>query len=67
MNCRSKIELIVYQIVFLVSLCIICVLLAVFGWFRDINPPEYNPSTSSPSKNLNNVTSVAYIPTYDHQ
>jgi 2',3'-cyclic-nucleotide 2'-phosphodiesterase (5'-nucleotidase family) len=58
MGCRSKAELTVYQIVFLISLCIISVLIAVIGWFRDINPPEYD--TSSLTKNSNNATPVVH-------
>jgi len=42
MGCRSKIELNVCQIVFLISLCIISILIAVIGWFRDIDPADYN-------------------------
>ncbi len=56
MNCRSKIELNVCQIVFLIFLCAISIFLAVIGWFRDIDPAEYNPSP----KSLNNVTSVVH-------
>jgi hypothetical protein len=58
MGCRSKIELNVWHICFLISLCIIAILLAVFGWFRGIDPVEYNTS----SQNLNNVTSVVHTP-----
>jgi 2',3'-cyclic-nucleotide 2'-phosphodiesterase (5'-nucleotidase family) len=58
MNCRSKLELNVYQIVFLISICIISILLAVIGWFRDIDPMLYK--TSSSVKNLNNITTVVH-------
>ncbi|CAF0739568.1 unnamed protein product [Rotaria sp. Silwood1] len=61
MGCRSKIEVTVCQIAFLISLCTIATILAVFGWFRGIDPPGDNisPSSSSSSSNyLNNVTSV---------
>ena len=51
MNCRSKIELNTCQLVFLVSLSLICVLAAVTGWFRTIDPAVYG--------NLNHVTSIA--------
>lgn len=58
MGCRSKVELNVCQIVFLISICIISVFIAVIGWFRDINPVPYKPSPSSSSKEPNNVTSI---------
>jgi len=58
MNCRSKLELHVWQIVFLTSLCVISVLFAVIGWFRAIDPVEYD--TSSSSTIPNKVTSVVH-------
>ncbi|CAF0808154.1 unnamed protein product [Rotaria sordida] len=63
MGCRSKVELTVCQIAILISLCIIAVPLAVFGWFRGIDPLEYNissssSSSSSSSKHSNNVMPV---------
>ncbi|UJR33451.1 hypothetical protein I4U23_020896 [Adineta vaga] len=55
MNCRSKVELNVCQVVFLTSLCLIAVFLAVFGWFRTIEPAEYLTS-----KSQDKVTSVVH-------
>ncbi|CAF2700447.1 unnamed protein product [Rotaria sp. Silwood2] len=57
MGCRSKVELTVCQIVFLISLCIIAILIAVIGWFRGIDPPGDNISVSS--NYLKNVTPIA--------
>lgn len=57
MNCRSKVELNVCQITFLTSLCIIAVFLAVFGWFRTIEPAGYISATA---KSQQKVTSVVH-------
>lgn len=46
MSCRSKVEVTVCQIVFLGALCIVSVFLAVFGWFRNIEPADYLQATS---------------------
>jgi 2',3'-cyclic-nucleotide 2'-phosphodiesterase (5'-nucleotidase family) len=54
MTCPKKIELNFWQLVFLVSLSLICVIAAVTGWFRTIDPAVYRPL---PHRNLNNVTS----------
>jgi 2',3'-cyclic-nucleotide 2'-phosphodiesterase (5'-nucleotidase family) len=59
MGCPSKVELNVCQICFLITLCTITTFLAVFGWFRGINPVGYDTSTSSPP-NVNNVTAVVH-------
>ncbi len=58
MNCRSKFELNVCQIVFLISISVISILLAVIGWFRNIDPMVYKTSPSP--KNLNNITTVVH-------
>ena len=50
MNCRSKVELNVCQIVFLTTLCAISVFLAVFGWFRTIEPAGFDTATPPPHK-----------------
>lgn len=57
MGCRSKVELTVCQLTFLISLCSIAVILCVFGWFRGIDPVGYG--ASSPS-HIHNITSVVY-------
>lgn len=41
MNCQRKIELSRFQLIFLISLSIICICLALFGWFRTIDPVVY--------------------------
>ncbi|CAF0753263.1 unnamed protein product [Adineta ricciae] len=57
MNCRSKVELNVCQITFLTSVCIIAAFLAVFGWFRTIEPAGYISATA---KSQQKVTSVVH-------
>ena len=54
MGCRDKIELSVWQICFLITLSIVCVTIAVAGWFRTIDPPDYGKLSNN---KLNNVTS----------
>jgi 2',3'-cyclic-nucleotide 2'-phosphodiesterase (5'-nucleotidase family) len=54
MVCRKKIELSIWQLIFLVSLLLICVIAAVIGWFRTIDPAIYN---KIPHRK-NNVTSI---------
>jgi 2',3'-cyclic-nucleotide 2'-phosphodiesterase (5'-nucleotidase family) len=55
MSWHSKIELSIWQFIFIVSLSIICVLAAVFGWFRTIDPAVYkNPHQ------VNNITSILH-------
>jgi 2',3'-cyclic-nucleotide 2'-phosphodiesterase (5'-nucleotidase family) len=56
MACRNKIELSVWQIVFLVSLCLVTAVLALIGWFRTIDPGKYD--TSASSRAYINVTTV---------
>lgn len=58
MACRSKMELSVWQIGFLVTLCLVSTLLAMIGWFRTIEPVEYDISSTASSRTLNNVTAV---------
>ena len=58
MNCRSKVELTVCHTTSLILLCLIAVVLAVIGWFRDLDPSIYQTSLIR-SKNLN-VTSVVH-------
>jgi 2',3'-cyclic-nucleotide 2'-phosphodiesterase (5'-nucleotidase family) len=61
MSCRNKIELNICQLIFLVSLSLICVIAALTGWFRTIDPFVYG---QLPCKNLtkfNNVTSIVDI------
>ena len=58
MACRGKVELSVWQIGFLVTLCLVSTLLATIGWFRTIEPVEYGKSAASSSRVLNNVTAV---------
>ena len=59
MACRNRIELSVWQISFLVCLCLASALLAIVGWFRTIDPIDYQTSSRWPStKKLNNVTAV---------
>lgn len=61
MGCRSKIELSVWQVVFLVTLALICTVFAVVGWFRTIDPAPYNRPSNERSTKLNNVTSVVDV------
>jgi hypothetical protein len=56
MGCRDKTELSVWQICFLITLSIICVIIAVAGWFRTIDPPDYG-KLSNKWNRFNNVTS----------
>lgn len=57
MGCGNKIELNVCQITSLISICVITTLLAIFGWFRDINLVDYKSSSGK----SNNVTSFVHI------
>ncbi|CAF3385189.1 unnamed protein product [Rotaria socialis] len=61
MGCKSKVELNVCQVTFLISLCSIAVILAVFGWFRGIDIGDYEASSAS-SKSHNTVASVVHAP-----
>jgi 2',3'-cyclic-nucleotide 2'-phosphodiesterase (5'-nucleotidase family) len=66
MGCQNKVQLSVWQIVFLTTLCVISVVIAVIGWFRTIDLVEYDIST-----HRNNVTSVVHthlrsMPYLDH-
>ncbi|UJR13761.1 hypothetical protein I4U23_000771 [Adineta vaga] len=56
MNCRSKIELTLWHLYLLISLCILCVITALFGWFRPIYTNEYDRPW-----HRNNVTSTIDI------
>jgi len=58
MNCRNKVELNICQLVFLVSLCLICVIAAVTGWFRTIDPAVYGRISHKNLNKINNVTSI---------
>ena len=60
MNCRSKTELTLCQLSFLIILCMLTTLLAIFGWFRHVDPVEYKSTTA----HYNNVTSI--IRTHSH-
>jgi 2',3'-cyclic-nucleotide 2'-phosphodiesterase (5'-nucleotidase family) len=55
MSWHNKIELNIWQFVFLVSLSLICVLAAVTGWFRTIDPAVYGNLNK-----INNVTSIVH-------
>jgi len=58
MGCRNKIELSVWQICFLITLSLVCVVFAVTGWFRTIDPPQYGKlSYNNNSTKINNVIS----------
>ena len=57
MGCRNKVELTVWQICFLISLSIICVIVAVTGWFRTIDPPAYGKLSDNNSNKITNVIS----------
>jgi 2',3'-cyclic-nucleotide 2'-phosphodiesterase (5'-nucleotidase family) len=57
MGCRNKVELSVWQICFLISLSIMCVIVAVIGWFRTIDPPSYGKLSSNHSNKINHVIS----------
>jgi len=48
--CQKKIELSRFQLIFLISLSVICICLALFGWFRTIDPVIYGRLSSSQSK-----------------
>jgi hypothetical protein len=61
MGCRSKIELNVCQVSFLISLCIISVVIALIGWFRTIDPAVYGVPPFKNYNKINNVTSVVNI------
>jgi len=58
MVCRNKIELNVWQLVFLVSLSLICVTAALIGWFRTIDPAVYDQSSCKNLNKINNITSI---------
>lgn len=58
MGCRSKIELSVWQFIFLISLSLICVIVAVIGWFRTIDPVVYDKPSYKHLNKFNNVTST---------
>jgi len=58
MACRNKIELSVWQLSFLISLLIICVVIALTGWFRTIDPAVYGKTSYENLDKINNVTSV---------
>lgn len=61
MGCRSKVEVTVCQIGFLISLCLIAVVLAVIGWFRGIDPVDYKASASASSHSqLNDIAPVIH-------
>ncbi|CAF0986404.1 unnamed protein product [Adineta steineri] len=53
MNCRKKTEIHIWQLVFIISLSIICIVLALTGWFRTIDPVGYRNLTK-----INNVTRI---------
>jgi 2',3'-cyclic-nucleotide 2'-phosphodiesterase (5'-nucleotidase family) len=61
MNCRSKIELNVCQIVFLISLCAIVTFIAVIGWFRNIDPVKYTTSSHVTSGFYPSIQPIPYL------
>ena len=53
MNCRSRIELNLCQLTFLVCILILCIIAAIAGWFRAIEPQTYqNTWTSNRVKSI---------------
>ncbi|CAF1323423.1 unnamed protein product [Rotaria sordida] len=57
MVCRNKIELSIWQLCFLISLSLISIVIAIFGWFRTIDPIVYGKSSHTYRTQINNVTS----------
>ncbi|CAF1077333.1 unnamed protein product, partial [Rotaria sordida] len=57
MVCRNKIELSIWQLCFLISLSLISIVIAIFGWFRTIDPIVYGKSSYTYRTQINNVTS----------
>ena len=56
MNCRRQIEITFWQLCFLICLCILCVITALFGWFRPIYTNEYQRLAHRTPIRINNVT-----------
>lgn len=55
MNCRSRIELNLCQLTFIICILIICILAAITGWFRTIEPTIYENSSK-----YNHVKSIVH-------
>ncbi|CAF1221895.1 unnamed protein product [Adineta ricciae] len=56
MNCRRQIEITFWQLCFLICLCILCVITALFGWFRPIYTNEHQRLAHRAPIRINNVT-----------
>lgn len=55
MSCHSRVELTLWQVCFLLSLCVLCVITALLGWFRPLHAD--NDGYPAP-KNLNRFNNV---------